>query len=128
MEDNYDQIYNSYLLEILEIIHLMLKFKKIEIQAKKIKIEPLPKKDGLFANVTKINLGINWKLNIGLNPLNIFKKTKEETELSEFEKIIRALVLLLEYDKTYPEAKARLLKLRAGNSCSKFINFSRKRS
>lgn len=106
----------------------MLKFKKIEIGAKKIKIEPLPKRDGLFANVPKINLGINLKLNIGLGNLNIFKKAKEEAELSEFEKIIRALVLLLEYDKTYPEAKAKLLKLRAGNNYSIFINFSRKRS
>ena len=108
MYDYWGKIYNSYVLEILKTVHLMLNFRKIKINVKKIEMEPLPKKSDLL-NILKPSLNLN--LSIGLKDLNIFKK-EEKSKTGEFESIMKSLITLLEYDKTYPEAKKLLLELR----------------
>jgi len=110
---DWNKIYNSYILEVLKMVHLMLNFKKIKIEVKRLEMEPLPKKSEMnILNPLNLNLSINLNISKNLNlPFNIFKK-KEDKQASEFEDIMKALITLLEYDKTYPEAKKMLNDLR----------------
>lgn len=112
IEDYWIKIYNSYILEVLQTVHLMLKFKKIKIQTKTLEMDPLPKKSDNVLN--KLNLGMNLNLNLNLNiNLDLFKKDNK-LEVGEFGNIMKSLVCLLEYDKTYPEAKKMLIEHREG--------------
>jgi len=113
IEENWNKAYNSYVLEVLQTTFLMLKFNKIKIFAKKIQIQPLPK-DTDITNKTKKGQKTrgNFKLNNLLN-MNLFNR-RTITEPGEFEHIMRSLITLLEYDRTYPEAKRMLKELREG--------------
>jgi len=113
--DYWGKIYNSYILEVLKTVHLMLNFRKIKINVKKIEMEPLPKKNEI--------LNISLNLNLGLKDLNIFKK-EEKNKGGEFQAIMKSLITLLEYDKTYPEAKKILLDLRQGINKNIFVRIN----
>lgn len=125
ISEHWNKAYNSYILELINTVHLMLKFNKIRIDAKKITIQPLSKDTGLTEKgrrkgksktTTNFGIGISLNLNLNLNlGLNLFNRSKPKDELTEFENIMRSLMLLLEYDKTYPEARKMLLEMRKGN-------------
>mmetsp|Transcript_7634 Transcript_7634/g.6918 ORF Transcript_7634/g.6918 Transcript_7634/m.6918 type:complete len:82 (-) Transcript_7634:624-869(-) len=69
----------------------MLKFKRIGLKANKIDINKKKRGGGLFGG--------------------LFQK-KEDNELQEFDRIMRSLVMLIEFDKTYPTSKKFLINLR----------------
>jgi len=110
--DNWKKAYNSYIYEMLQITHLMLKFDKIKIRARRITMQPLPKEtsDSLKKNQTRSKKKKVTK-NVFTN-LNIFASKKKDFIAGEFEEIMRSLVLLLEYDRTYPEAGKMLMEMR----------------
>lgn len=104
------------MLEILQITQLMLKFEKIKIRAKRIAIQPYVKESeslGKSKGKNIMNMGINLNLNLNLN-INLFNRMKDPIEVGEFENIMRLLILLFEYDKTYPESKKMLMGIRQG--------------
>lgn len=102
IQDYWHKTYNSYILEVLQTVHLMLKFKKIKIKTKPLDMDPLPKKSDNMLN----------KLNI-MNHLDLFKKGNK-IDAGKFGNIMKSLICLLEYDKTYPEAKKMLIEQREG--------------
>ena len=137
--DSWKKVYNVYTYELVQLIRLLLVFQDIKMTA------PGQRKaaaKSLF----------NWKLNLNLSKLNVFKlgtkgsptKKKKlnrqrinspitpkdarpllETEQSqisqdrqelEFEGILKSLVSILEYDRTYPESRKQLIEIKKSKS------------
>mmetsp|Transcript_3094 Transcript_3094/g.2669 ORF Transcript_3094/g.2669 Transcript_3094/m.2669 type:complete len:180 (-) Transcript_3094:757-1296(-) len=120
-QQNYNQIFNDYICEILETMGMLLKFKKIKINTKKLKVEPFPKENELMqgfkkkAKVCKFITSCCRKTGMNkfsLKKLNPFKSKKTDIELNEFEKVLRNLIRLVEYDSTYPEVQKALIEVR----------------
>ena len=83
----------------------MLKFKRIGLKANKIDINKKKRGGGLFGG--------------------LFQK-KEDNELQEFDRIMRSLVMLIEFDKTYPTSKKFLINLRKTREEKKNTNVVQK--
>ena len=112
IEDYWGRAYNSYVLQVVQTTHLMLKFNEIKIKAKKIVMQPLPEEENMLEKSKKrFKKALPFEF---VSPFKLFQKTEDKANLTEFEHIIRSLTLLLEYDKNYPEAKMMLTEIRKG--------------
>lgn len=109
--DYLNQIYNSYIYQILDNIHLMLKFKRVKIATKKIKMETYSRKNEAFMGLKAPKMPI--RVNIG-NITNMFQSKVEENH-GEFGIYMKSIINLFQYDRFYEECRDHLNKLKEKN-------------